>query len=220
MLVVYLTAAACANGGERAGGKVPAPSPPAAPAARADRAPLVIFLGDSLTAGYGLSSDLAFPNLLAAEMEKDGTPIRIVNAGVSGDTTSGALDRLDWLLAQKPDVLVVGLGANDAFRGQPVARIAANLRTIVEKSQRAGARVLILGMRVPTNFGPDYTKAFAGLYADVARQTHAALVPFLLDGVGGRPELNLDDGIHPNAEGQKITAGTVRPFLERVVKGR
>lgn len=219
-MVVYLTAAACANGNDRPSATAPAPGPGGAPAGGGAAGPLVAFLGDSLTAGYGLPPDLAFPTLLADAMRKNGRPIRIVNAGVSGDTTSGALDRLDWLLARKPEVVVVGLGANDAFRGQPVERIEANLRTIVEKSKRAGARVLILGMKVPPNYGPSYTEAFDAMYAEVASSTSTALVPFLLDGVAGLPDLNQDDGIHPNAAGERIVARNVLPYLEKVVEGK
>jgi acyl-CoA thioesterase-1 len=180
----------------------------------------VIFLGDSLTAGNGLPADEAFPALVATAMRERGRPIRLVNAGVSGDTTTGGLDRAGYLLEQKPDVLVVGLGANDAFRGQPVDRIEANLRAIVAKGKAAGARVVLLGMRVPTNYGPDYTDAFAAIYPKVAKSEKIDLMPFLLDGVAGRAELNLDDGIHPNREGQRIVAGNVLAYVERAVKGK
>jgi len=182
--------------------------------------PLVIFLGDSLTAGNGLPVDEAFPAVVAKAMRERGRPIRVVNAGVSGDTTTGALEREDYLLAQKPAVLVVGLGANDAFRGQSVDRIEANLRAIVTKGKSAGARVVLLGMRVPTNFGPDYADAFAAIYPRIAKTEKVELMPFLLEGVGGRAELNLDDGIHPNREGQRIVAGRVLGFVERAVKGK
>ena len=124
----------------------------------------MIFLGDSLTAGRGLPADAAFPALVAEMSREKGRPLRVVNAGVSGDTTSGGLDRLGWLLEQKPDVLVVGLGVNDAFRGQPVDRIEANLRADRGAGEGGGARVVLLGMRVPTNYGPEYTEAFAAIY--------------------------------------------------------
>ena len=186
-------------------------------ATTATEAPLVVFLGDSLTAGFGLPGDHAFPTLVAEALARRGKPIRAVNAGVSGDTTTGALERLDWLLKQRPSVLVVGLGANDAFRGQPVDRIEANLREIVRRGKAAGARVLILGMRIPTNYGPDYANAFAALYASVAKDEHAELMPFLLEGVGGRSELNQPDGIHPNDAGERIVADHVVPYLERLL---
>jgi len=184
------------------------------------REPLVIFLGDSLTAGQGLPADSAFPALVAAMSREKGRPLSFVNAGVSGDTTSGGLERLGWLLEQKPDLLVVGLGVNDAFRGQPVDRIEANLRAIVVRAKSAGARVLLLGMRVPTNYGPDYTEAFATVYPRVAKSEKVSLMPFLLDGVGGRPELNLDDGIHPNPEGQRIVAANLLVYVERAVSAK
>ena len=189
-------------------------------ASAAPREPLVIFLGDSLTAGYGLPADASFPALAAEMSDKKGAPFNFVNAGVSGDTTSGGLDRTDWLLGQKPDLFVIGLGVNDALRGQPVDRIEANLRSIVTRAKAAGARVLLLGMRVPTNFGPDYADAFAAIYPRVAKSEKVTLMPFLLDGVGGHPQLNLDDGIHPNREGQRIVATNVLVFVERALKAK
>lgn len=199
MAVVYLTAVARAN------------AAPAAP-------PLVIFLGDSLTAGYGLGADQAFPALIGERLVAKGMPVRVVNAGVSGDTTTGALERLDWLLRQRPDLLVVGLGANDAFRGQPVDRIEDNLRRIVRRAKAESTRVLILGMRVPTNYGAEYTEAFAAIFPRLAKEEKVDLMPFLLDGVGGHPDLNLDDGIHPNVEGQKIVATNLLPYVERALR--
>ena len=192
----------------------------AASASAATREPLVIFLGDSLTAGNGLAADEAFPALVAKTLRDRGLPVRMVNAGVSGDTTTGALDREAYLLEQKPDVLVVGLGVNDAFRGQPVERIEANLRAIVERAKAAGARVVLCGMRVPTNYGPEYAEAFAAIYPRVAKLEKVDLMPFLLDGVGGHAELNLDDGIHPNQKGQHIVAGNLLPFVERALKAK
>jgi acyl-CoA thioesterase-1 len=182
------------------------------------RDPLVIFLGDSLTAGYGLPANEAFPALVAEMSRQKGRPLSFVNAGVSGDTTTGGVDRTGWLLEQNPDLLVVGLGVNDAFRGQPVDRIEANLRAIVTRAKSAGARVLLLGMRVPTNYGPDYANAFAAIYPRVAKSENVTLMPFLLDGVGGHPELNLDDGIHPNRDGQRKVAAQVLVYVERALK--
>jgi acyl-CoA thioesterase-1 len=200
MALVYLTVAARANAGSRE--------------------PLVIFLGDSLTAGRGLPADSAFPALVAKMSSEKGRPMRVVNAGVSGDTTSGGLERVSWLLNQKPDLLVVGLGANDAFRGQPVDRIEANLRTIVERAKASGVRVLLLGMRVPTNYGPDYTEAFAAIYPRVAKSERVDLMPFLLDGVGGHPDLNFDDGIHPNEQGERMVAANVFVYVDRALKAK
>ena len=179
---------------------------------------VVVFLGDSLTAGYGLPADLSFPAIVERKLREDGTAVRVVNAGVSGDTSAGALRRVPWLLRQRPDVLVVELGANDALRGQPVAGIEANLRSIVEQARDAGARVLLVGMRVPTSYGPEYAEDFAALYPKLAKRLGVPLVPFLLEGVAGRPGLNLGDGIHPNAEGQKIVAANVLPHLAGLLR--
>jgi acyl-CoA thioesterase-1 len=220
-IVLLAAFAGCALGGCSGGGSERASSAAAvdaaAPAAPTESTRLVIFLGDSLTAGYGLPEERSFPSLLAETLSAEGRPIRWVNAGVSGDTTEGGLSRLDWLLDQKPDVLVVGLGANDALRGRPVAQIESDLRAILERSKARGARVLLLGMRIPTNYGPLYSNGFAEIYPKLADQLDIPLVPFLLDGVGGRPELNLPDGIHPNADGQRIVASNVLPYLKKLL---
>jgi len=189
---------------------------PAAPGG-AEKPPLVVFLGDSLTAAFGLDEGEGYPARVAAELGRRGHEVRVINAGVSGDTSAGGLERLDWLLAQSPDVVVVGLGANDGLRGQPLAAIEANLEAIVERSLSAGARVVVAGMRIPTNYGPDYTAGFAAIYPRLARKPGVTLIPFLLDGVAARPELNLPDGIHPNARGYEIVARTVADALEPVL---
>jgi acyl-CoA thioesterase-1 len=181
--------------------------------------PLVVFLGDSLTAGYGLEEAQAFPALLGVELAAEGTPVRVVNAGISGDTSTGGLARLSWVLKQKPDVLVVELGANDALRGQPVAVTEANLRKIIETAKNQGVAVLLAGMLAPPNYGPDYTRDFAAIYPRLALEFEVPLVPFLLDGVAGRPELNLPDGLHPTAEGQNLVARNVLPHLQAVLRG-
>lgn len=197
----------------------PAPSRPAAETrpAPVSAEPLVVFLGDSLTAGLGLGEEEAYPALLDRKLDEAGTPVRVLNAGVSGDTTAGGLSRLDWLLSQKPDVIVVGLGANDGLRALPVDQTEQNLREIVRRAKAAGAQVLLLGMQIPPNYGPDYTAAFSGMYPRIAGELDVPLVPFLLDKVGGIRELNLSDGIHPNAQGQEIVAETVLPYLEKLV---
>lgn len=177
----------------------------------------VVFLGDSLTAGFGLEVGLAFPAVLEESLRETGHRARVVNAGVSGDTSAGGLRRLDWLLKQDPDVLVVGLGANDGLRGIPVEETERNLRAIVAKARRRGASVLLLGMRIPPSYGPEYAGEFAEVYTRVARDLEVPLVPFLLEGVAGRPEWNLSDGIHPNAEGHARVAATVLPILEPLV---
>lgn len=181
-------------------------------------APLVLFLGDSLTAGYGLGEKEAFPALLGELLEADGNPIRVLNAGVSGDTSAGGLRRLDWLLTQKPSIVVVELGANDGLRGLPLEHTEENLRQILVRVSEAGALPLLVGMQVPPNYGPEYAPAFAALFPRLAKSLGVPLVEFLLDGVGGRPELNLSDGIHPTAEGHRILAENVLPRLRSLVE--
>jgi acyl-CoA thioesterase I len=196
-----------------------APAAAPAPAPVADRqasGPLVIFLGDSLTAGLGLAEDQAYPARVAARLSAQGTPVRVINAGVSGDTTAGGLARLDWLLGQHPDVVVLGLGANDGLRGLPLAATEKNLREIIRRSRAAGARVLLLGMQIPPNYGPDYAGGFKALYPRIAKDLDVPLVPFLLEGVGGVAELNQADGMHPTAEGQEKVADNVTPYLAKL----
>ena len=199
----------------------PAAAPPVAvavtPAPAPPDEPVVIFLGDSLTAGLGLPADQAYPELVERELDAAGVRFRGLNAGVSGDTTAGGLARLDWVLGQKPDVLVVALGGNDGLRGLPVEEMEKNLREIVRRTKAAGAEVLLVGMQMPPNLGPDYTRAFASVYPRIAEEMDVPLVPFLLEGVGGVDDLNQADGIHPTAEGQEKIAETVAPFLREVL---
>ena len=178
---------------------------------------LVVFLGDSLTAGYELDEAESFPSLVEARLRESGRAVKIVNAGVSGDTTAGGLARLDWLLRQEPDVLFVGLGGNDGLRGVQLESSEANLRAILERAQAAGVRVLLAGMLIPPNYGLDYTTRFAEIYPRLADELDVPLIPFLLENVAARDDLNLPDGIHPNAEGQKLVAETVLPYIERLV---
>ncbi|MFK7960612.1 MAG: arylesterase [Phycisphaerales bacterium] len=236
--VVLATAAAwggLAGCGDAPDAPAPAttPAPAAAAAAPADTAaaataataaatptptgPRVIFLGDSLTAGFGLSGDEAFPAVVERRLAASGQPFQLVNAGVSGDTTAGGQRRLDWLLNQNPAVVVVGLGANDGLRGLSIEQSEANLMDIVTRIQAAGARPVLLGMRIPTNYGPAYTEAFFGMYERIAAATGAERIPFLLEGVGGVASLNLDDGIHPNRAGHEKIADTVTPVLASVL---
>jgi acyl-CoA thioesterase-1 len=180
----------------------------------ADEPPLVLFLGDSLTAGYGLAEGQAFPALVGRELADEGVEARVVNAGVSGDTTAGGLARLDWVLSQGPDVVVVGLGGTDGLRGLDLAATEKNLREIVRRSQDTGARVILLGMKIPPNYGLDYAGRFEEMYEEIADDLDVALVPFLLEGVAAKPTLNLPDRIHPNARGHQVVAETVYPYVE------
>ena len=185
-------------------------------AARADA--VVVALGDSLTAGLGVAADEAFPARLEARLKSEGFAYRVVNAGVSGDTTAGGLRRVDWVLRARPEVVIVALGANDGLRGQEPKAMRTNLDEIVRLLQAAGARVLLAGMRLPPNYGGDYTKEFDAVFPAVARRAKVALMPFLLEGVAGVPRLNQPDGIHPTAEGQQVIADHLWPYLRPLLR--
>lgn len=188
----------------------------AQPAAGAE--PVIVVLGDSLTAGFGLTPDEAFPAVLEQKLRGEGYRYRVVNAGVSGDTTAAALRRVDWVLRSQPAVAIVALGANDGLRHQSVTALRDNLVEIVRRLRAAGASVLLAGMRVPPNYGPDYTRGFAAVFPDVARATNVALAPFLLEGVAGDARLNQPDGIHPTAEGQRLIADRLWPYLKPLLR--
>jgi acyl-CoA thioesterase I len=179
--------------------------------ARAER--VIVALGDSLTAGLGVAADEAYPARLEARLAREGYAYRVVNAGVSGDTTAGGLRRVDWVLRAKPEIVIVALGANDGLRAQSPQAMRENLAAIVKRLQAAGARVLLAGMRLPPNYGAEYTKEFQEVFSEVARSTGVALMPFLLDGVAADPRLNQPDGIHPTASGQQVIADRLWPYL-------
>jgi len=174
---------------------------------------IVVAFGDSLTAGLGVMPDESYPAQLQARLRADGYAYRVVNAGASGDTTAGGLRRVDWALKNKPDIVIVALGANDAMRGQDLASVRSNLDGIVARFQKAGARVLMAGMEMPPNYGARYTADFRRLYVDVARKRGSAFMPFLLDGVAGNPRLNQPDGIHPTADGYRVVVERLWPHL-------
>ena len=182
----------------------------------------VVVLGDSITAGYGLDISEAYPALLQGKIDAAKLPFVVVNAGVSGDTTSGGLRRIDWVLKQPIDTLIIALGGNDGLRGIQVGVTQSNLIAIATKTLQKypGAQVVIAGMQMPPNMGAEYTGNFKRLFEEVAKETHAALVPFLLEGVGGKAELNQPDLIHPTAEGQKKVADNVWAVLEPILKRR
>jgi acyl-CoA thioesterase-1 len=156
----------------------------------------------------------SYPARLEARLRAEGYAYRVVNAGASGDTTAGGVRRVDWALKNKPDIVIVELGANDALRAQDLAGVRANLDTIVARFQKAGARVLLVGMEVPPNYGARYASDFRKLFADVARKRGVAFMPFLLDGVAGNPALNQPDGLHPTAEGYRIVVDRLWPYLQ------
>lgn len=175
----------------------------------------LVFFGDSLTAGYGLDPDEAYPALIQRKLDEAGRSWRVVNAGLSGDTTSGGLRRLDWILRQKVDAIVIELGGNDGLRGIPLEVTRTNLEAMITRIREKHPHVLIVlaGMQIPTNMGPEYTRSFAAIYPELAAKHSVPLIPFLLEGVGGVPELNLPDGIHPTAQGHRIVADTVAKVL-------
>ncbi len=179
---------------------------------------VVVALGDSLTAGLGVAADEAFPARLQARLRAEGYDYRVVNAGVSGDTTAGGLRRVDWALRANPEVVIVALGANDGLRGQSPQAIRANLEEIVARFQAAGARVLLVGMRLPPNYGAEYTKEFEAVFPAVARRAKITLMPFLLDGVAADSRLNQADGIHPTAAGQQMIADRLWPYLRPLLR--
>lgn len=180
-------------------------------------APLVVFLGDSITAGLHLAADEAFPAVLQRELFRTRHPFRLVNAGVSGDTSAGGLNRIDWLAKQSPAIVVVELGGNDGLRGQDLASIESNLRAIVRASKAAGARVLLLGVQLPSNYGAEYTSAFEAIYPRIASELDVAFVPRFMDRVGGHPELTLEDGLHPTARGHEMLAENIAPKLAELL---
>lgn len=176
---------------------------------------VILFFGDSLTAGYGLSPEEAFPALSGKELTKNGKNVKIVNAGLSGETSAGGLTRIDWVLRQPVDVFVLELGANDGLRGLPVDQTKKNLQAIIDKvkAKNPNVKIVITGMMVPPNMGNTYTSQFTAIFPELAKKNKATLMPFLLEGVAGDEKLNQADGIHPNIEGHKIVAGNMTKIL-------
>ncbi|MEX2221006.1 MAG: arylesterase [Candidatus Rokuibacteriota bacterium] len=183
------------------------------PAAALDDERVIVAFGDSLTAGLGVPADQTYPALLGERLRREGYDYKVVNAGVSGDTTAGGLRRLDWALRLKPEIVILELGVNDALRGQKLGSVRANLDQLVARFQAAGARVLVAGMRLPPNYGSRYAEDFHRLYGEVARARNAPHIPFFLDGVGAIARLNQADGIHPTAEGYAIVVDRLWPYL-------
>jgi len=180
--------------------------------------PRVVFLGDSLTAGYGLAREQSVPSLIQKRLDEAGYNYEVVNHGVSGDTSAGGVSRLEWALGGDVRVIVLELGANDRLRGVPVESMKANLAAIIEGAKARGVRVLLTGMEAPPSHGPAYTVQFRQAFRDLAREHDVAFVPFYLEGVAGNPELNISDGIHPNAEGAIIVERTIWRALEPLLK--
>ncbi len=183
----------------------------------AARNPAIVALGDSLTAGLGLPAEAAFPARLEARLRAEGIATRIVNAGVSGDTTAGGLARLDWALADKPDCVLLALGSNDALRGIPPAIVRANLDAMIGRIQASGAKILLIGMLAPPNWGAAYERDFDRIYPELAQAHNVPLYPFFLEGVAMDPQLNQPDGIHPNERGVAVLVDRIAPEVARLV---
>ena len=176
---------------------------------------VVLFLGDSLTAGLGVEPEEAYPRLLGEMLTKDGiTDVRIVNGGVSGSTSASALSRLQWYDKIRPSVLFLALGANDGLRGLTLKEMGNNLAEVIDAARKRGMSILLAGMELPPNYGDEYIDSFRQVYRDLASRYGLALIPFLLEGVGGVADLNQADGIHPNAEGHRQIARHVYPVLK------
>jgi len=179
--------------------------------------PKVVFLGDSLTEGLGVAQEQAFPQVVADILKARGKPIEAVNAGISGSTSASAPARMRWVLKGNPALVVLALGANDGLRGIAPAVTARNLAEAINLAREKNVRVLLVGMKAPPNYGPDYTHAFEQTFSALAARFQLPLLPFLLEGVAGRPELNQADGIHPNPAGHRIVAALVAPHVEKLL---
>ncbi len=185
---------------------------------KADGRPGIVAFGTSLTAGLGVPPNESYPARLQQYLDKAGYSYRVINAGVSGDTTAGALRRLNWVLKSQPRIAIIELGANDGLRGQPVKNIYENLRQIIQGLQNAGVTVLLTGMKMPPNYGTNYTSQFSEMYTKLADEFHVALMPFFLEGVAAHRSLNQADGIHPTGEGYKIIIDNLLPILEPLLQ--
>jgi acyl-CoA thioesterase-1 len=223
MLLVALAVAlaACGSRGEQEQTAVRVPQPYVPPETigqqqvqREDTRPVIAAFGDSLSAGFGVEPGKSFPDDLQRLLDAAGYRYRIVNLGVSGDTTTDGVERLPTVLAIHPAIVILEFGGNDGLRGLPVASTQKNLAAIVEALQKARVKILLAGMTLPRNYGPEYIQSFEQMYVDLARQYKLARVPFLLEGVGGHPELMQPDGIHPTAEGAAIVARNVMRYLQ------
>jgi acyl-CoA thioesterase I len=178
----------------------------------------IVAVGDSLTAGQGVEEEFAYPALLEQKLASGGFPYKVVNAGISGETSSGTLSRINWILTLKPDIVVLETGANDGLRGIDPAQMRKNLQEIIRVLQERNVTIVLAGMQMVQNLGREYTDAFQRVYPEAAKKFGILLIPFFLEGVAGEPALNQADGIHPTAEGYKVVAETVYPFAVRAIQ--
>ena len=201
------------------GGYSPGREPAIAALPTTDDRPRIVAFGNSLTAGLGVAAEDSYPSQLQRRLDQDGFQYRVINAGVSGDTTAGGLRRISWVLKSQPHIVILELGANDGLRGLSLRETKVNLERIIQQCQSASVTVVLAGMKLPPNYGAEYTNGFESIYAALASQYHLVLIPFFLDGVAGSTSLNQADGIHPTGDGYRIIVdkvlGTVRPLLDR-----
>ena len=174
----------------------------------------ILILGDSLTEGYGVDEDYSFPAILEKKLQKEKLPYKIINGGVSGSTTASGKSRLKWFLKANPSILILALGANDGLRGLKLEQSKNNLEEIIKMAKAKNMKIVIAGMMVPPNYGKEYTTKFKAMFIDLAKKYNATLIPFLLEGVAGVKELNIEDGIHPNSKGYVIVADTVYKYIK------
>lgn len=214
LMIVVLLLVAC-------GGGPATPTPTVAPAPTATTvvtAGTIVAMGDSLTEGLGVESDQNYPAQLERKLQAEGYNWTVINAGVSGETTTGALERVDWVLTMQPDIVILATGGNDSLRAIDPALTESNLRQLVSLLQEAGATVILAGMQTIQNLGPEYTEAFRTIYPKVAADADLILVPFFLEGVAGDPKLNQEDFIHPTAAGYTIVVETIYPYVVEAIE--
>ncbi len=214
ILLLYLLGSSCSGTQEK---------PPKSPVVNTDEKqskniekPVIMFFGNSITAGYGIDQSDAFSAIIQRRLDSLGYNYRVINAGLSGETTASGLSRVDWVLRTIPEIFVLELAGNDGLRGLPVPETKKNLLSIIDKVRSANpdVKIVLAGMEVPPNMGPDYASEFRAIFPEVAKAKEVTLIPFILDKVGGEPSLNLPDGIHPTEEGHQIVAETVWKYLE------
>jgi len=225
MLITAMVVAIGCGGKPDESAVEPTPSPaPKAEAAKLDSRPVIVTFGDSLSAGFGVDAGLAYPDFLQKELDAAGYSYRVINESLSGDTSSGGVSRLDLVLAHKPAVVILELGANDGLRGIPVASTRDNLDQMITAIKAAGAKVLLVGITLPRNYGMDYIREFDRTFPGLAKKHDVALLPFLLESVALNPQLMQKDALHPTGEGNRIVAGNVmkvlKPLLDKKSQGR